>query len=137
MMRLALFPMIALLAMPATAAEPQQRRLPPEFHWGRCTLAVDGKTYLNGRCAYQLTGGGSFVVHGPKQVFPGVDFPKDRPYAEQVSRDYFAIVNVDAQGAEASWNEDIRATHAQSMLGKVARKGGCWVNRRTRICLWK
>lgn len=78
-----------------------------------CTLIVDGKTYINGRCDFEADADGSFRIFGKR---------------------YFAYVDVEGDSAHATWNKDPKATHAHSDLGTFARKGACWENARARIC---
>lgn len=79
-----------------------------------CELAVDGKTYIKGRCDYFPAEGGSFQISGGG---------------------YFAQLDVTGKDVgEANWNESPGSTHAQSYLGTVKRKGACWSNTRTKIC---
>lgn len=126
-------------------------RLPAGFRIGRCLLEVDGRRLISGPCSYTIeersdvvTRPGDFEFHGPRQVFSGVDYPRPEIYAGEISTDYFVQVDHElldggsiGPGWEAHWNEDKRATHAQSQLGPVKRKGACYSNARTRICLWK
>jgi len=126
-------------------------RLPRGFRIGRCLLQVDGRTLISGPCSYTIAAHpdvamrtGDFEFHGPRQVFSGVDYPRPEIYSEEISTDYFVQVDHEltdhgsiGPGWEAHWNEDKRATHAQSQLGPVKRQGACYSNARTRICLWK
>ena len=86
---------------------------------GRCLLEVDGKKYISGSCRVDLAKGGSFQVYDLKK------------------RGYFAYVNVSGNSAEGYWNEDPRATHAQSPLGTLTRDGACWQNERAKVCAWR
>lgn len=126
-------------------------RLPDGFKIGRCLLVVDGRTLISGPCSYTIathsdiaTQPGDFEFSGPRQVYSGIDYPEPETYSENISTDYFVQVDhalLDdgsiGTGWEAHWNEDKGATHAQSQLGPVTRKGACYSNARTRICLWK
>ena len=78
-----------------------------------CKLVVKGKTYLDGVCQFEADKDGSFRIFG---------------------KDYFAYVNVFGKTAEASWNADPQSTHAQAPLGKLTRKGACWVSATVQIC---
>lgn len=128
----------ALVAVPFAAADAQRTyRKIPGYKWGRCLLEVNGKAYISGACTYQTYSGGGFMINGPRQIFPGVDYPRPRYQTGQRSADYFAQVNIEGRTGEAYWNEQRRATHAHSNLGTVRRDGACWVNARTRICVWK
>jgi hypothetical protein len=126
-------------------------RLPDGFRIGRCLLEVDGRTLISGPCSYTIEAHsnvasrpGDFEFNGPHQVFSGIDYPEPEIYSEEISTDYFVQVDHElldggstGPGWEAHWNEDKAATHAQSQLGHVTRKGACYSNARTRICLWK
>lgn len=87
----------------------------------RCTLVVDNKVLVNGRCfVYPLDFGGYTLNtwdHGkPRQL-------------------HFAQVNAEAGGkGEATWNADPHDDHAQDPLGTVRLANGCWVNERVRMC---
>lgn len=128
-----------------------QARLLKGYKIGRCLFEVDGRTLISGPCSYSITGRshdtprpGNFEINGPRQVYAGVDYPRPEVYSAQISTDYFvqvdhALLDDGSVGAgwEAHWNENKSATHAQSQLGPVTRKGACYSNARTRICLWK
>lgn len=120
------------------------KRLPEGFRLGRCRLDVRGRTYIYGRCAYSISKGGAFEFHGRNQVFSGVDYRRPEIFSEEISTDYFVQVDHElldggetGAGWVANWNEDKRATHAQSSLGNVTKRGACYVNAEARICLWK
>jgi hypothetical protein len=126
-------------------------RLPEGYRIGRCLFQVDGRTLISGPCSYTIEGRsnvtprpGDFEINGPRQVYADVDYPRPEIYSEHISTDYFVQVDHElldggsvGPGWEAHWNEDKAATHAQSQLGPVTRKGACYSNARTRICLWK
>jgi len=126
-------------------------RLPKGYRIGRCLFEVDGRTLISGPCSYSIAGRskvaprpGDFEINGPRQVYAGVDYPRPEVYSAQISTDYFVQVDHElldggsiGPGWEAHWNEDKAATHAQGELGPVKRKGACYSNARTRICLWK
>lgn len=119
-------------------------RLPAGHKIGRCRLEVDGRSYISGRCAYEINEGGAFEFHGPRQVFSGVDYRKPEVFADEISTDYFVQVRPEllddgkrGPGWQAFWNGTKRATHAYRDLGKLTKRGACYVNARTRICLWK
>lgn len=78
-----------------------------------CKLVVNGKTYITGVCEFTAQSGGSFSISG---------------------NDYFAIVTVSGNTADANWNADPKSTHAQAPLGALTRKAGCWVSRTVEIC---
>jgi hypothetical protein len=49
---------------------------------------------------------------------------------------YFAIVDTkgdDGKGAEGFWNAIPGASHGQTSLGRLTRKGAC----RAKVCAWK
>jgi hypothetical protein len=90
---------------------------------GRCLIAVDGRTFLKGRCNIQIRPGGSFTV--------GV--------SDESRSEYFAYVALDG-GADAAvgyWNGIEAESHADTHLGPLKRKGACWSNSRARICAWR
>jgi hypothetical protein len=126
--------LILAAGAPATA---RQGRLWPGFQWGRCLLEVDGRAYISGRCAYLIEAGGSFEIHGPRQIYSGIDYPRPEIYAGERSNDYFALVEIEGRSGHGHWNEDPRATHGYGDLGTLTRRGACWVNARARICLWR
>ena len=79
-----------------------------------CKLIVDGKPYIDGVCEFARTDTeGSFSIYGEQ---------------------YWASVHIENHEGSASWNESPGATRAQASLGNVSRSGGCWENRRVRIC---
>ena len=85
-----------------------------------CRLAVDGRTYLDGRCPVYVEPDGSFTLNTAQ------------PHR---SVGWFAFVSLDrGGGATASWNGEKGVDHADAPLGAVRRKGACWVNQRTQIC---
>lgn len=96
---------------------------PASADQGRCLIAVDGRSYLNGRCNIAIRPGGSFTV--------GVgDKSRSR---------YFAYVDVgdDSNRARGTWNGVDASGQAGTELGELRRKGACWSNSRARICAWK
>jgi hypothetical protein len=108
---------IALCGLMGSAAVAADR-------WARCTLAVKGKTFINGRCNVEDMGEGSFAVGVLRddQAIPRKGF-------------YFAYVDVNGDTAEAKWNEDRSEMHANAPLGTLTRKGACWVNDIAKICV--
>ena len=87
--------------------------------YGRCTLIVDGRTFLNGRCNIDMQPDGSFSI--------GV--------AETNPSRYFAYVNLQSDGtALGSWNGVDAESHAGESLGTLTRKGACWFNSRAKVC---
>jgi hypothetical protein len=132
--------LVALWSIAPSAADARSTgRLWPGFHWGRCLLEIDRHTYIAGRCSYYIARDGSLEIHGPRQIYSGIDYPRPQIYSGERSNDYFAQVDVSADGhfAEGLWNANIHATHAQSELGRLTRRGACWVNARVRICHWR
>jgi hypothetical protein len=126
-------------AAPPAADARSTGRLWPGFHWGRCLLEIDHHAYVAGRCAYHVSRDGSLEMHGPRQIYSGIDYPRPEIYSGERSNDYFVQVDVSADGrsGDGLWNADIRATHAHSELGRLTRRGACWVNARVRVCLWR
>ena len=86
---------------------------------GRCLIAVDGRTFLKGRCNIEIRPGGSFTV--------GV--------GEQSRSRHFAYVNLygDSSTAQGYWN----GRDTGSDLGPLKRKGACWSNSRAKVCAWR
>ena len=119
-------------------------RLLPYYKIGRCLLEVQGKRLIDGKCAYIIGKDGEFEIHGPRQVYAGIDYPEPDCYCANISTDYFVQVDREileggatGPGWTAHWNEDKRATHAQPYLGPVVQRGACFLNDETKICLWK
>jgi hypothetical protein len=90
---------------------------------GRCLIAVDRHVFLKGRCNIEVQAGGSFTV--------GV--------SDKERSEYFAYVNLDAvsRTARGYWNGVEGESHADTDLGSLKRKGGCWSNKRAKICAWR
>jgi hypothetical protein len=131
---------VALCSMAPSAAEARSTgRLWPGFHWGRCLLEIDQHAYIAGRCAYHVEANGSLEIHGPRQIYSGIDYPRPQIYSGERSNDYFAHVDVtaDRNVAEGLWNADRHFTHAHTGLGRLSRHGSCWVNARVRVCMWR
>lgn len=120
-------------------------RVPEGYKLGRCLLEVDGKQLISGPCTYTIWEGGSFQFNGSYQVHVGIDYPDINCHPCEISTDHFVYVqnypdDVDPDSGTswyAHWNGDKRATHAQAYLGPVTKKGACYSNARTKICLWK
>lgn len=112
-------------------------RLPPDFRWGRCLLEVEGKQYIQGRCAYHIGSGGLLEIHGPQQVWSGIDYPEPEIFSSEISTDYFAQIDVQGDEAEGLWNGNPEATHAHRYLGRLTRRGACWVSSKARVCAWE
>jgi hypothetical protein len=105
-------------ALPAPlAAAPATPRSTPKS----CTLIVDGKRLVSGRCLVFPLGDGGYTLNT-------WDHGKPR-------QSHFAQVNARPDGTgDATWNKDPTDDHALDPLGKVRLVHGCWVNHRTRIC---
>jgi hypothetical protein len=106
----------ALLPAPLAAASAT-----PHSTLKNCTLVVDGKRLVNGRCLVFPLGDGGYTLNT-------WDHGKPR-------QSHFAQVNARPGGTgDATWNADPTDDHALDPLGPVRLVHGCWVNRRTRIC---
>jgi hypothetical protein len=79
-----------------------------------CKLVVEGNTYIDGKCDYESDPDGSFRIFGAI---------------------YFAYVDVNGDTAEATWNANPKSLHAGAPLGTLTRKGACWENATTQICV--
>ena len=117
-------------------------RLPPGAELRRCLLAVDGRTYIDGPCAYFAYEEDRFSIHGERQIFEGIDYPAGF-LPNSISTDYIAQVehsyndgSTRDDGWQAFWNEEPRASHVQAWLGEVDFDGECYANSRTRLCVW-
>jgi hypothetical protein len=90
---------------------------------GRCMIAVDDRTFLNGTCNIEVRPGGSFTVGA----------------GEKSRSKYFAYVQVDhATGSgQGYWNGIEAESHAHEDLGMLKKNGACWQNARARICAWR
>ena len=90
---------------------------------GRCLIAVDGGTQLNGRCNIEIRADGSFTV--------GV--------GDKSRSKYFAYVDLDGGTdlAHGYWNGIEAESHAHEDLGMLKKNGACWQNARARICAWR
>ncbi|HLW91166.1 MAG TPA: hypothetical protein VKS78_07685 [Roseiarcus sp.] len=98
---------VAIGGLLGSAAMAEQRQ-------ALCKLVVNGKTYIDGRCGFEvIDSDGSFIMTG---------------------KVHFAYVLVEGGTADASWNEDPKATHAHWRLGALTRKGACWENATAQIC---
>jgi hypothetical protein len=90
---------------------------------GRCLIAVDDRTFLNGTCNIEVRPGGSFTV--------GV--------GEKSRSKYFAFVDVDRSTGlgHGYWNGVDGEGHAHEDLGVLNKKGACWQSARAKICAWR
>ena len=93
---------------------------------GRCSLVVDGQTYVErrGDCPIWMAGDGSgaFWINTDRDSYLG---------------EYFAEIVPAGDGtAQGHWTAERGATHAQAFLGEDFRLqgGGCWVGARARVC---
>ncbi|AWN45162.1 hypothetical protein DK419_01480 [Methylobacterium terrae] len=86
-----------------------------------CFLSVDGRVLVDRPCDVDAMADGSFT-------FNTADRGGQVDYVAFVSRTGPAT-------AQASWNGERGATHADAPLGPVRREGACWVNTRTRLCV--
>lgn len=86
-----------------------------------CLIEVEGRAMLFGQCNADRERDGSLSVGAG-------DTARSR---------YFAIVNSAGDGTgDSFWNEDSRASHAQTPLGSMRQSGGCWINDRAKVCAW-
>jgi hypothetical protein len=100
-----------------------QRGETDQFRNGRCQLQVNGINRINGRCRYKMESNGSFRIQEAGRR--GDDF-------------YFAYLSMTGTNtATASWSGSRGSTHAHDSLGDLVRRGACWTNRTTRLCLWR
>ena len=78
-----------------------------------CRFVVNGKTYINGRCDFEVIDpDGSFTITG---------------------KVHFAYVMVKGNTGDATWNRDPKSLHAESPLGTLTRRGACWQNATAQI----
>jgi len=87
---------------------------------GRCTLQVDGRTYLNGSCSIDVDAGGSFSIGA-------------------ANNGWFAFVSVDSDHpgtALGYWNGIEAESHAHDNLGVLTKQGACWTNSRAKVCAY-
>ncbi|MGF7153284.1 SHOCT domain-containing protein [Novosphingobium gossypii] len=87
---------------------------------GRCKLIAKGTTYIDGSCFYSLDENGSFSIYETSSRRGG----------------YFAILQRDGADGIGFWSGSRASTHAQDELGTLSRKGACWENAQSKICLW-
>lgn len=115
----AAFLLVCSIAPPAMA----QRGETDQFRNGRCQLQVNGINRINGRCGYNIQPDGSFRIQEAGRR--GDDF-------------YYAYLSkTGTNTATASWSGSRGSTHAHDSLGDLVRRGACWTNRTTRLCLWR
>jgi hypothetical protein len=98
---------VAICGLLGSAAIAEQRQ-------ALCKFVVNGKTYINGRCDFEVIDrDGSFTITG---------------------KVHFAYVMVKGNTADATWNRDPKSFHADSPLGTLTRRGACWENATAQIC---
>lgn len=86
-----------------------------------CLLEIDGKTYVDGTCNFELCPG-----HGSFQIST----------VRSGNLEYLAQVDViDPDRAVGRWSGS--GGTGRISLGELAPAGACWVNARARICAWK
>lgn len=111
--------------------------LPEGVEWGRCLLVVHGKTLISGKCAYSVEEGGGLSIEGPRQIYPGIDYPISDCGCGQRSNDYWASIFKDERGWAGYGNSDIHYTHGDQDYEVLQKKGACFVNADVQVCLWK
>ena len=85
----------------------------------RCLLVVEGRTVFSGPCSYdQFDADGSFTI------------------TERHRQPYFGYLLRDGRSGHGYWNGGRRSSHAHDDLGPMRQNGGCWENRRNKICAW-
>jgi hypothetical protein len=126
----------------------------PGYQIGRCFLAVDDVTRIDGPCHFRIEENGGFHITGPRQVFRGVDFPENRAW--NVSTDWWANVFKQDDGWTGYGNTvGVEQINGQrSRWGVLEQEGACFFNERTRrdyktgdyhedyqdkvrVCLWR
>jgi hypothetical protein len=120
-------------------------RLPDGFKIGRCLFEVRGRKLIDGPCSYMFEDNrGGYTMHGPHQVFSGIDYPEPECYCQEISTDWSVRVapDLDDNGKRTgvwgiSWGGSKEATHLQGDLGDGVRKGACVVTKSGKACLWK
>ncbi len=102
---------IAACGLPGSTAIAAQRQV-------LCKFAVEGKTYINGRCNFEADPDGSFRIWDNLHT---------------------VYVDVDGNSASATWNKipwnaNPKPLHADSPLGTLTRNGAGWENATVQIC---
>ncbi len=113
--------MVALLALSPPPGKGADVR-------GDCSLTVGKRVVINIKrtCHISLFGDGGFSINTAPD-----DARDRRPF-------HFAYLNIYNGLGQLSWNEDIRANHAEWSLGEdFRRKGGCWIGRRATVCAYR
>ena len=89
---------------------------------GDCYLSVGSRTYLDGPCNVMIQSDGSFSIGA----------------GERTRSRYFAYVFLDRPSGKGSgyWNREPNSNHAETALGAVIRRGGCWVNAQAKVCAY-
>ena len=108
----------AMIITPSLNGAATMHQPPEGYQSGRCILEVDGKTYMSGRCYYEMADDGSFEIHPASNT------------------NLYAQVSFFKGVAKGHWNDSFGADF-QGDLGILKRRGACWVNKRARICLWR
>lgn len=86
----------------------------------KCLLEVDGQTYIDGLCNFELLSGGTG------------DFRITRPDGR-----YFAYLYIKENGiGRGHWNGALGENRAHDPLGALRRDGACWTNTTTKLCAW-
>jgi hypothetical protein len=106
MRSIVVFTVVATCVVTASVAIAAQRQ-------ALCKFVVEGKTYINGPCNFEVDPDGSFRIWDDAHT---------------------VYVNVNGNTAEASWNKNPKSFHADSPLGTLTRNGACWDNATTQIC---
>src|SRR3954467_14982326 len=83
---------------------------------GQCKFTVEGKSYISGRCDFEVEADGSLRISANSRI---------------------VYVNVNGNRADASWNMNPKSLKAGSPLGDVTWNGECWGNSSTQICARK
>jgi len=88
---------------------------------GKCLFEFHHKKYIDSLCNVEIEKSGTFTL--------GIDDSRLR---------YFVYVLVDDKGkANGYWNGETMETHAGDPLGKLVRKGACWINKNAKVCAWR
>jgi len=112
--------LLSLVLCGSAAAESKDRPLIQEQ---RCLLQVDGKTYMTGRCQYWVSKEGDVMITGRSKLYPRLG-----PFKQG------NVVWADPD-VEAAWNGPFVERHAHDSLGKVTKRGDCWVNDYAKVCV--
>jgi hypothetical protein len=94
----------------------------------KCTFSVDKKTYISGPCDY---------VYYENSTYRELELIQKRP---KNYFSYFVVINFNYWdgGTGMFWNgPNIKAMHAEDDLGRVKKRGSCWLNNRAKLCIIK